>query len=134
MKSLSLDFHFHSPIQKVWFALTDSATLSKWMFFKENDFQPVVGHKFTLRMEPAAGWNGVVEGEVLIVEEPYRLSYTWTSLGEENTVTWTLREDENGGTHVHLEQTGISSEQAFHGATYGWQGMEQQLERVLSEV
>jgi uncharacterized protein YndB with AHSA1/START domain len=134
MKSISLDFHFKSPIEKVWFALTDSNTLSKWMMFKENNFKPVVGHKFQLRMEPTEGWNGVVEGEVLEVDEPHRLSYTWVSLGERNTVTWTLKQDEDGTTHVHLDQTGISSEQAVNGAKYGWQAMAKQLEGVLAEL
>ncbi|WP_067929603.1 SRPBCC family protein [Alicyclobacillus shizuokensis] len=134
MKSLSLDFRFKSPIEKVWFALTDSNTLSKWMMFRENDFKPVVGHKFQFRMEPTGGWNGIIEGEVLEVDEPHRLSYTWVSAGESNTVTWTLKQDEDGTTHVHLDQTDISSEQALSGATYGWQSMAKQLENVLAEL
>jgi uncharacterized protein YndB with AHSA1/START domain/DNA-binding transcriptional ArsR family regulator len=132
MKSISLDFHFKSPIEKVWFALTDSNTLSKWIM--ENDFKPVVGHKFQFRMKPTEGWNGIIDCEVLEVDEPHRLSYTWVSLGESNTVTWTLKQDDDGTTHVHLDQTGISSEQAFNGAKYGWQGMAKQLENVLAEL
>jgi hypothetical protein len=45
-----------------------------------------------------------------------------------------LKQDDDGTTHVHLEQTGISSEQAFNGAKYGWQGMAKQLENVLAEL
>jgi len=51
--------------------------------------------------------------------EPYRLSYTWES-GEKHTVTWTLKDLGNGFVNLHLEQTGISNQQALHGAKYGW--------------
>lgn len=132
MKSLSLDFHFKSPIEKVWFALTDSNTLSKWIM--ENDFKPVVGHKFQFRMKPTEGWNGIIDCEVLEVDEPHRLSYTWVSLGESNTVTWTLKQDEDGTTHVHLDQIDISSEQALNGAKYGWMRMGEELKKVLEEM
>lgn len=134
LKKLELDFHFQSPIEKVWFALTDSATLSKWMMFKENNFKPVVGHRFYLKMEAVGEWSGVVEGEVLEVDEPHRLSYTWESLGEKNTVTWTLTEEADGSTSVHFEQANISSDQALTGAKYGWQSMAKQLEGVLAEL
>jgi uncharacterized protein YndB with AHSA1/START domain/DNA-binding transcriptional ArsR family regulator len=133
MKSISLDFHFKSPIEKVWFALTDSNTLSKWMFFKENDFKPVVGHKFQFRTEPTEWWDGIVNCEVLEVDEPHRLSYTWVSGGESNKVTWTLKQNEDGTTHVHLDQTDISSEQALQGAKYGWTNMCGQLEKLLEQ-
>lgn len=140
MKTVSLDFHFKSPIEKVWFALTDSNTLSKWMMpFRENDFKPVVGHKFQFRSEPKEGWNGIVDGEVLEVDEPHRLSYKWVSVGVSTTVTWTLKQDEDGTTHVHFEQTGFEEikegvEQALNGAKYAWQSMAKQLENVLAEL
>jgi uncharacterized protein YndB with AHSA1/START domain/DNA-binding transcriptional ArsR family regulator len=137
MKStVSLDFYFKSPIEKVWFALTDSNTLSKWMFFKENDFKPVVGHKFQFRMEPTEWWNGIVDCEVLEVDEPHRLSYTWVSGGQSTTVTWTLKQAADGTTHVHLEQTGFEegADQAINGAAYGWQNMAKQLEELLAEL
>jgi uncharacterized protein YndB with AHSA1/START domain/DNA-binding transcriptional ArsR family regulator len=138
MRSISLDFHFKSPIEKVWFALTDSSTLAKWIW--ENDFKPVVGHKFQFRTQPVGGWNGIVDGEVLEVDEPHRLSYKWVSAGVSTTVTWTLKQDEDGTTHLHLDQTGFEEvpeqalDQALNGAKYGWQGMVTKLENVLAEL
>ena len=46
----------------------------------DNDFQPVVGHKFSFRATPMPNWNGVVDCEVLVVEPNQRLSYSWSSL------------------------------------------------------
>ncbi len=58
-ETVVLDFELKSPIERVWHALTDSATLSRWMLFKSNDFQPVVGHAFQLRDAP--GFDGVID-------------------------------------------------------------------------
>jgi len=131
MAELSLDFQFTSSIEKVWNALTDSKTLAKWIM--ENDFKPVVGHRFQFRTQPTEWWNGLINGEVLIVEEPYKLSYTFAS-GEEHTVTWTLTELEDGKVNLHLEQTGISSDQAVEGARYGWLNWFNGFEKVLEDM
>lgn len=131
-RRVSLDFHFNSPIEKVWFALTDSATLAKWMIFT-NDFKAEVGHRCQFRHEPYGEWDGIVEVEVLEVQALHRLAYTWVSAGENNTVTWTLLAGAGGTTEVHLEQAGISQDAALEGARYGWQAMLSQLEKVLRD-
>ncbi len=138
-ETVVLDFELKSPIERVWHALTDSATLSKWMLFKSNDFKPVVGHTFQFR--EASGWTGVVDGEVIEVDKPHRLSYTWVSGGESNlqhstVVTWTLTEAEGGVTRLHLEQSGFRSEakQEIGGAKYGWMSMLDQLQSLLASA
>jgi len=138
-ETVVLDVELKSPIERVWNALTDSATLSRWMQFKSNDFKPVVGHTFQFRESP--GWAGVVDCEVIEVEEPHRLSYTWMSGGESNmdhstVVTWTLTEGEGGITQLHLEQSGFRSEarQEIGGAKYGWTMMLDQLQNLLTSA
>lgn len=135
-ETVVLDFELKSPIERVWHALTDSATLSRWMLFKMNDFKPVVGHRF--QFHDAPGWDGVVDCEVLVVDEPHRLSYTWVTGGEgdmphSTVVTWTLTEAEGGVTRLHLEQSGFRSEakQEIGGAKYGWMSMLEQLRGLL---
>ena len=56
----------------------------------ENDFQPVVGHKFTFRSTPVPNWDGIIDCEVLVVEPNKKLSYSWGTLGLESVVVWTL--------------------------------------------
>jgi uncharacterized protein YndB with AHSA1/START domain len=138
-ETVVLDFELKSPIERVWHALTDSATLSKWMLFKSNDFEPVVGHAFQFREAP--GWTGVVDCEVIEVDKPHRLSYTWVSGGESNlqhstVVTWTLTEADGGVTRLHLEQSGFRSEakQEIGGAKYGWMSMLDQLQSLLNSA
>ncbi|MGI8485553.1 MAG: SRPBCC family protein [Thermomicrobiales bacterium] len=136
-ETVLLDYELKSPIDRVWHALTDSATLSKWMMFKSNDFQPVVGHAFQFR--GAAGWDGSIDCEVIEVDKPHRLSYTWVSEGQgdqehSTVVTWTLTEAEGGVTQLHLEQSGFRREakQEIGGAKYGWMSMLDQLQGILA--
>ncbi|WNQ11094.1 SRPBCC domain-containing protein [Paenibacillus aurantius] len=135
--TLTLDFQYKTSMEKLWTALTDSSKLAKWVCnihtgqAMENNFEPVVGHRFQFRTEPNQWWDGVVEGEVLIVEAPNRLSYTWASGGEKHTVTWTLQELEDGKVNLHLEQAGLSNEQALQGAKFGWTKWCGELEKVV---
>lgn len=132
MHKISLDFQINSSIDRVWLALTDSKILSKWVM--DNDFKPIVGHKFQFRAKPNKVWDGIVDSEVLVVEQPNKLSYTWRTAGECTTVTWTLKEvDET--TLLHLEQSGFEKEgHAYYGAKQGWVLMWGKLEQVLTEL
>lgn len=76
--SLNLDFQFETSVEKLWSALTESDKLAKWI--ADNDFKPVVGHRFQFRHQPNEHWDGIVDSEVLAVEEPHRLSFTWSIL------------------------------------------------------
>ena len=129
MADLLLDFQFKSPINKVWNALTSSDTLAQWVM--ENNFKPIVGYKCQFRNE-AIGL--IVDSEVLVVDKPYKLSYTWVGGPINTIVTWTLKQ-EGETTHLHLEQSGFEKEnQAFNGAKYGWANMIEELKKVLEEM
>lgn len=137
-ETVSLDYEIKSPIARVWRALTDPATLSRWTLFDVEDFQPAVGNRFQFRGKEATGWTGIVDGEVLEADEPNRLSYTWTTEGQmgrhRTTVTWTLKESGNGVTQLHLEQSGFDREakQEVGGAKYGWTHQLHQLSDLLA--
>ncbi|MGG0670942.1 SRPBCC family protein [Sporosarcina koreensis] len=130
MADLSLDFQFKSSINKVWNALTNSETLALWVM--ENNFKPIVGYKCQFRNE-AIGL--VVESEVLEVDEPTKLSYTWVGGPINTIVTWTLKQ-EGETTHLHLEHSGFEQENqaAFNGAKYGWASMVDKLNILLEEM
>jgi uncharacterized protein YndB with AHSA1/START domain len=110
-------------------------------FLMDNDFEPVVGHRFNFRAQPVMGWNGITDCEVLIVEPPTRLTYSWSASGEQaengfkTTVTWTLTPGE-GGTLVRMEQSGFRPEGSVDEGPYramsgGWPGIVEGLERVV---
>ena len=129
--TLNQDYEFNTTVQKLWSALTESDKLAKWTM--KNDFKPVVGHQFLFTTEPSEYWDGIVKGEVLAVEPPNLLSYTWGSGDEIHTVVWTLQDKGGGKVNLHLEQSGISSQQALNGAKYGWQGWIEELVKMLAE-
>ena len=130
-RSLVIEKELPHPVGKVWRALTQGALIKEWLM--DNDFQPVVGHKFNFRSTPMPNWNGVIDSEVLVVEPNNKLSYSWSSLGLESVVVWTLVAT-SGGTLVRMEQSGFRSDQTreYQGANYGWQKFFEGLERVTA--
>src|SRR5271154_3657652 len=129
-RSLVIEREMAHPPEKIWRALTQSPLIEEWLM--KNDFQPVVGHRFNFRSTPAPNWNGVIDGEVVVVEPNSRLAYRWGSMGMMSVVTWTLTPTK-GGTHVRMEQTGFGSEEDnyYKGASYGWNKFIGSLERVV---
>ena len=130
-RSVIVEKEFPHPPEKVWRALTDSSLIEQWLM--KNDFQPVTGHAFTLRRDPVANWNGIIECQVIAVEPFTRLSYTWGTLGHGLVVTFMLTPT-SAGTHVRVEQSGFGpdQDQAFKGATYGWKNFMGGLEQVVA--
>jgi|SRR5215469_5765476 len=130
-RSVVIERELSHPPEKIWRALTQGSLIREWMM--DNDFQPVVGHKFQFRSTPVPNWDGIIDSEVLVVEPNKKLSYSWGSLGLESVVVWTLTATE-GGTLVRMEQSGFRPDQdfAYKGATYGWKNFIAGLERVVA--
>ena len=127
-KTLIVEREMPHSLDKVWRALTQSPLIEEWLM--QNDFKPVVGHRFDLR----ADW-GVVECLVLAIEPNKALSYTWEALGLKSVVSWTLTPT-GTGTHLRMEQSGFrpDQKQAYRGAKVGWQGIFAALEQVLARI
>jgi uncharacterized protein YndB with AHSA1/START domain len=81
---------------KVWRALTDPTLMAKWIMRPEG-FAPVVGTKFKLIADgPQRGWRGWVACEVLVVDEPNVLSYSWVGDDRHPPLTCTFRLSDDG--------------------------------------
>jgi uncharacterized protein YndB with AHSA1/START domain len=130
-RSVVIEKELPHPPQKIWRALTEGPLIKEWLM--ENDFQPAVGHAFTLRMKPMPGWNGIIECQVLTMEPCKTLSYTWGTLGLGTVVTFTLTPTDTG-THLRVEQSGFGPDREanYKGAQYGWQNFIGNLERVVA--
>ena len=104
-RNLRFENVYPHPVEKVWRALTDPEALGEWLM--KNDFKPELGHKFQFRADPQRGWDGVVDCEVLEIDEPRRLAYSWRGGNLDTKVTYTL-EAVGNDTRLILEHTGFT--------------------------
>lgn len=123
------------PPERLWRALTQPHLMQEWLM--NNDFAPVVGHRFTLRGD----WGGVLDCRVLAIEPQRSLSYTWDHSHQDpafdlrSVVTFTLTPTDTG-THLRVEQAGFQPHhrQAFGGAMAGWRQFLDKLDGVLATL
>jgi uncharacterized protein YndB with AHSA1/START domain len=109
-RDVTLECFYESTTDEVWTALTDPDAISEWLMPVEG-FAPQVGQRFLFRAKPMPGWDGTVACEVLEVDRPRRLAYTWKGGGNAipaTTMTWIL-EPAPGGTLLRLEHTGFTT-------------------------
>ena len=133
-RDVVLTFELPHPPTKVWRALIEPDLLARWLM--KTDLEPTVGHSFQFRMEPTEYWDGVVDCEMLEVEAPRFISYTWRALGVDTVVSFAIEETSNG-TLLTLAQKGFDSDQkqAIGGARAGWTRMAgEALVKVLAEL
>lgn len=131
----------HAP-ETVWMTLTTADLIGRWLM--PNDFEAVVGKRFTFRTKPMGGWDGVVHCEVLEVAPNRKLVYSWKGGSDENAqygsnldsvVTWTLTPVE-GGTLLRLVHAGFRSPEndfAFDAMKSGWGRVLEGIGRVAAE-
>jgi uncharacterized protein YndB with AHSA1/START domain len=127
-RSVIIERDLPHPPEKIWRALTQGHLIAEWLM--QNDFAPVVGHRFTLR----ADW-GAVDCEVVAIEPHRTLAYTWGAYGLASVVTWTLTPT-GSGTHLRMEQSGFQPDQrqAYQGAKAGWPRFLAALDQVVARL
>ncbi|MEZ4670455.1 MAG: SRPBCC domain-containing protein [Anaerolineae bacterium] len=106
-RDLRFERFYKHPPERVWRALTEPEAIAKW--YMETDFKAEVGHRFYLQTDPGPGFDGKLYGEVLEVDAPRRLVYSFKGgfMRHDTRVTWTLT-DQAGGTLLVLEHTGFT--------------------------
>jgi uncharacterized protein YndB with AHSA1/START domain len=133
---MNRDLHFEAfyphPPEKVWQALTRPELIARWLM--ANDFEPRVGHRFTMTAKPQPGWDGVVHCEVLSLDPPRSMSWSWRSNALDTVLTITVTPVE-GGTRLHLAHTGFRGLKGVMISMIlgsGWKGIVR--ERILKVV
>lgn len=118
------------PPAKAWRALTTPDPMAPWLM--PNDFEPVVGRRFTFRASPieATNFSGTIACQVLEVGPMERLQITWRDADGINpldsTVTFQLC-PEGRGTRLILEHNGFDpddpgQQMARRIMSSGWRG------------
>lgn len=104
------------PVEEVWAVLTDPEQVARWTTTgrggRPEGFAAVPGTRFRFVGRPTLGWAGVVFCEVVSVDAPRSLHYTWK--GDQDTdevthVTYRLEETADGTrfTWHHTGFTGV---------------------------
>jgi uncharacterized protein YndB with AHSA1/START domain len=115
-ESVVLECDLPEPPAKVWKALTEPALLAAWLL--PNDIRPEVGARFTFQADAEAG-GGAIECEVLDVDAPRLLRYSWRAADADrdardraldSVVTFVLAETADGGTHFRLVHDGFPAD------------------------
>jgi len=120
----------YSP-EQVWKALTDSSAMAEWLM--PNDFQPRLGQKFHLRGKPAPNFSGIVECEIVELDPPRRLAYSWHAAGQRTLVSFTVQAV-GQGTRVVLEHTGFSDDGGMMISSILSSGWKKKIESTLPET
>ena len=103
-RTLRIKRIYPHPVNRVWRALTDSEAIAAWLM--PNDFEPRVGHAFTLTAEPGPGFDGIVHCEVRSIDAPRKMVWSWRGGPVDTTVTFAL-EPHGEGTQLCVTQEGF---------------------------
>lgn len=135
MAAIEVDQFLARPPDQVWHALTDPDLLARWLM--PNDFRPAVGHQFTFRTEPvpAHGFDGIVHCQVLDLDPPRLLRFSWRGGQLDTVVSWRLV-PEGAGTRLLITHDGFDDGDPAQRTTMGilgggWRG---HLVKRLGEV
>ncbi|MEO6603518.1 MAG: SRPBCC domain-containing protein [Polyangiaceae bacterium] len=127
MTDIRLVRDYPHPPTKVWRALTDPKLLALWSMRPEGHSLEV-GARFKFYGEANSHWRGYVECQMLEVQAPSRLRYSWIGddSGRELIVSYTL-EPRASGTRLTLVHSGYAGVGGFLLAklimTPGWKKM-----------
>ncbi|MEV6348687.1 SRPBCC domain-containing protein [Actinoplanes sp. NPDC051851] len=103
------------PVEEVWHVLTDPEQVARWTATgrggRPEGFAAVPGTRFRFVGKPTVGWSGVVDCEVVSVDAPRAMHYTWES-GAVTDVTYLL-EEIPGGTRFTWRHTGFTGPGGF---------------------
>jgi uncharacterized protein YndB with AHSA1/START domain len=132
----------HAP-EVVWKTLTTPGLIGRWLM-EPKGFAAAPGTRFSFQTTPGGAWDGVIHCEVIEVQAPERLVYSWASGHEANetygskldtVVTWTL-EREGEGTRLRLVQSGFEfprNEAGYANLSSGWPVVMKRIDQVSGE-
>ncbi len=119
---------YDQPPERVWRALVDTRELASWLM--PNDFEPIVGHRFTVDARPQLG---LIEAEVLEIDRPRRLCCRWSGTFGDTEVIFDLTPIPTG-TRLRLTHAGWRDDEHRGGFDEGWAAkLNDDLVRVLNK-
>lgn len=142
MSSFTIERRFGAPPEMVFEFLTRPEHIGKW-WGREDMTCPVLDMNLTkpgpwvTEMMNADGARFKVSGEVLNVDPPHSVEFTWgwhdeaDQRGHNSTVRFTVKDDGAGGALFTLTHTGLPDEEIAGNHKAGWTSTLRKLERLL---
>jgi uncharacterized protein YndB with AHSA1/START domain len=129
-----------APRPEVWSAMTDPERLAAWWGPKgftapSVDFEPRVGGRYRIAMQPPEGDLFYLHGEFHEVDPPSRLVYTFVweppAPDDRETLVTLGLEDRGEQTAVSLQHGEFATEERLELHQGGWTDSFEKLERLL---
>lgn len=134
LKPIDLTFErdIHASLATVWACLVQPELIARWFFTV--DFRPVVGHRFRIVGEAAAGWRGWTEVQVLEITPPHHMvwSFDCTAQAPAGRVVFSLSEHD-GFIRLVVTHDGMVPEPTLRLLAAGWEEYTGNL-RALAET
>jgi uncharacterized protein YndB with AHSA1/START domain len=126
------EFYPH-PVEKVWRAVSTREGLAVWLM--DNDFEPQEGKRFALRYPPHAGGRGWINCQVVAIEPPERIVWSWQAAEDDRPgqVEIRLRAVESG-TELTLQHTGETDPARRLRYASGWSAKFAELRALLARI
>jgi uncharacterized protein YndB with AHSA1/START domain len=130
---ISFERVYPHPIEKVWSGLTDRSAVGEWLM--ETDFEPEAGRSFRMRCDRPDGGTDVFLCQVLALEPPTRMVWSWVLEGREaegvTRVEFRLAEVQ-GGTRLTVVHSGDRDPATIEQFKGGWPVKLEQLAAALA--
>ena len=118
MPDIAIVRDYPHPQLLVWEAMTVPALVARWTTTgrggRPEGFEPRVGCEFQFIGKPLPGWKGIVYCEVLEVQAPRVLRYSWRGTEDERPTEVTYRVEAHAGgarlTYLHTGFVGIGGQ------------------------
>ena len=118
MPDITIVRDYAYPPLLVWRAMTDPKLVARWTTTgrggRPEGFEPRVGCEFRFIGKPLPGWKGIVYCEVLEVQAPRVLRYSWRGAEDERPteVTYRVEPHPSGArlTYLHTGFVGIGGQ------------------------
>lgn len=117
MADIEKQLHINAPIERVWAALTDPATIGAWMEDETVITDLRVGGSYAI-------FGGDTTGSFSVITAPEKLEYTWRQASwsvkwADSIVRWELKPD-GSGTWVHLTHKAFPNKAERDSHDDGW--------------
>ncbi len=117
MSDIHISRTYPDSPERVWRTVTDPELVPLWTSTgrggKPEGFSPEVGNRFRFVGKPVPGWDGIVYCEVLEVDPPALLRYSWSDSGGTTTQVSYRIEPCGDGTRFCYDHTGFRGIEGF---------------------